>query len=123
MAGLLGEVFPDGFVGLPGVGQGLVQASGVDLLVHLKGLAQQPEGLAHALVLLLKAGDLLAGELVDGGVHHHYVLVQPLGEGLEAVDLALHLLEVQGGDGRASSGGMETDLSRSTFLEGVVAVT
>lgn len=94
LAWLLCKVVPDGLVGLASVSQGLVEASRIGLLVQLKGLRQQLEGLAHFLVLLLEARRLLAGKLVDGGVDNHNVLVHPLGEGLEALDLALHLLKV-----------------------------
>ncbi|TNN86320.1 hypothetical protein EYF80_003405 [Liparis tanakae] len=102
LARLLSEILSHRLVGLAGVGDGSVQARRVALLVHLERLPKEGEGLSDFLVLLLKPRHLLASELADGGVHDHDVLVHPLGEGLEAFDLALYFLEVQRDSGRAA---------------------
>lgn len=115
LARLLSEILPYRLVGLASVGDGLVQARRVGLLVQLECLPQEFEGLSHFLILLLEPCHLLAGELVDGGVHNDDVLIHPLGEGLEAFDFALDLLEVQR-DIRRTDGAMwDKDVSFLTL--------
>lgn len=102
LARLLSEVLAHRLVGLPSVCDGLVQAHRIGLLVQLKGLRKEFEGLSHFLILFLKPRHLLACELVDGGVHGDDVLVHLFGEGLESFDLAFDFLQVQRNGRRAN---------------------
>lgn len=92
---LLCKVISNPLVCLSSVGDCSVEPHGVGLLIQLKSLRQEFEGLPDLVVLLLEPGHLLAGELIYGRIHDHNVVIQFLGEGLEAIDLVLDLLKVQ----------------------------
>lgn len=93
---LFSKIVSYSFVGFTRVRDGLVQTCGIGLLVHVERLGQDFERLSHFLVLLLETCHLFTGELVNGGVDDHDVLIHLFGEGLEAFDFALHFLEIQG---------------------------